>query len=88
MTAQLFERPPRSPGRILAEAERIDDSEARLARRNALNGLKLRVEEWLAALDRRPVTSGPSKAELQEITDDLTEHLRAISHLPDLRRAA
>lgn len=82
MTAQLFERPPRSPSRILAEAERIDDSEARLARRNALNGLKLRVEEWLSALDSRP-TSGPSKAELEEITDDLTEHLRAISHLPD-----
>ena len=59
---------------ILAVAAKVNGTEPRLDRRNRLNELKIRLGEWLSALDARH--KGPSLREMDLI--DIENKLESI----------
>ena len=63
----------KSPKEILLEMEQQNDVEARIERRNVLNGLKNRLDVWIGELDERK--HGPSGKEATHIADDLEPYL-------------
>ena len=65
-----------SPEEILAGVPDVNDTDARVRRRNLLNELKNRASEWITALDRRG--TGPSLDEANRIAVDLERILSEI----------
>ena len=61
---------------ILAVAAKVNGTEPRLDRRNRLNELKIRLGEWLSALDARH--KGPSLREMDLIVEDIENKLESI----------
>ena len=63
----------KSPKQILLEIEQQNGQEKRLKRRNVLNELRNRLDEWIDELDSRD--KGPSGKEVTRIVDELESYL-------------
>ena len=61
---------------ILAVAAKVNGPDSRLERQNRLNALKIRLEEWLSALQAR--NKGPSLREMDLIVEDIENKLESI----------
>ena len=61
---------------ILAVAAKLNGTEKRLERQNGLNGLNIRLEEWLSALSYGK--NGPSLREMDLIVKDIENMLESI----------
>ena len=66
----------RNYGEILADATEINGENARMKRRNNINGFIHVAQGWLQHLDNRG--KGPSLKEAQRIIEDLREELDKI----------
>ena len=66
----------KSAEEILAVAAKVNGTEKRLERQNGLNGLNIRLEEWLSAFSYRK--KGPSLREMGLIVEDIEKKLESI----------
>ena len=66
----------KTPQQILSEVEQSNDVDTRIRRRNLLNSMRARVDQWIHALDKRDM--GPSGKEMARIASDLEGHMQQI----------
>ena len=69
----------KTPDQILQDVADGNDNETRNKRRNRLNALRARVDEWLGLLDAR--RTGPSAKEMVSIVADLESHIKKLRRL-------
>ena len=65
-----------NPQAILDELAGHDGLQVRTDRRNLLNAMRNRVDEWIRTLDARQ--AGPSRAEVDAIVADLEPYLQEL----------
>ena len=69
----------KTPNQILQDVADGNDNETRTKRRNRLNALRVRLDEWLGLLDTRG--QGPSAKEMVSIVADLESHIKKLRRL-------